>query len=135
MKILPRLLPEDLDTLEYRLINLIYKLARDTQPVVALVAPRDPQHSPYMRQLYANGTSSAAGRRSYETLERLLRVEKYDVRRIDLSQQSGLPPEATTIIVVNPRPTPSVNAGNSAARCMRAKPFFWRCRTIAGTTT
>ena len=31
-EILPRLLPEDLDTLEYRLINLIYKLARDTHP-------------------------------------------------------------------------------------------------------
>ena len=39
----------------------------------------------------------------YETLERLLHVEKYDVRRVDLSQQSSLPAEATTIVVVNPR--------------------------------
>ncbi len=104
-EILPRLLPEDLDTLEYRLINIIYKLARDTQPVVALVAPRDPLNiPPYMRQLYMQmGRPLPQAEDPYETLERLLRVEKYDVRRIDLSQQSNLPPAATTIVVVNPR--------------------------------
>jgi ABC-type transport system involved in multi-copper enzyme maturation permease subunit/ABC-type uncharacterized transport system involved in gliding motility auxiliary subunit len=104
-EILPRLLPEDLETLEYRLINIIYKLARDTQPVVALVAPRDPLNiPPYMRQLYMQmGRPLPQAEDPYETLERVLRAEKYDVRRIELSQQSSLPPEAATIVVVNPR--------------------------------
>jgi ABC-type transport system involved in multi-copper enzyme maturation permease subunit/ABC-type uncharacterized transport system involved in gliding motility auxiliary subunit len=104
-ELLPRVLPDDLDTLEYRLINTIYKLSRDTQPVVALVAPRDPFNiPPYMRQLYAQmGRPLPQTEDPYETLERLLRLEKYDVRRVDLTQQSGLPAEATTIVVINPR--------------------------------
>ena len=53
-EIIPRMLPDDLDALEYRLINTLYKLSRDAPPVVALVAPKDPLNiPPYMRQLYA----------------------------------------------------------------------------------
>jgi ABC-2 type transport system permease protein len=104
-EILPRVLPDDLDTLEYRLINTIYKLSRETQPVVALIAPRDPLNiPPYMRQLYAQmGRPLPQAEDPYETLERLLRLEKYDVRRVDLTQQSALPADATTIVVLNPR--------------------------------
>jgi ABC-type uncharacterized transport system involved in gliding motility auxiliary subunit len=104
-EILPRVLPDDLDTLEYRLVNTIYKLSRDKQPVVALVAPRDALNiPPYMRQLYAQmGRPMPQAEDPYETLERLLRFEKYDVRRVDLTQQSPLPPEATTIAVIQPR--------------------------------
>jgi ABC-type uncharacterized transport system involved in gliding motility auxiliary subunit len=104
-EILPRVLPDDLDTLEYRLINTIYKLSRDKQPVVALVAPRDALNiPPYMRQLYAQmGRPIPQDEDPYETIERLLRFEKYDVRRVDLTQQSPLPPEATTIAVIQPR--------------------------------
>src|ERR671930_495735 len=36
-EIIPRMLPDDLDSLEYRLINTLYKLSRDAPPVVALV--------------------------------------------------------------------------------------------------
>ena len=39
-EIIPRMLPDDLDSLEYRLINTLYKLSRDAPPVVALVAPK-----------------------------------------------------------------------------------------------
>ena len=64
-EILPRLLPEDLDTLEYRLINLIYKLARDTTRRSAswrhVTRSTFPLHA---ATLYANGTSPTAGRRS-----------------------------------------------------------------------
>src|SRR5712691_2528434 len=48
-EIIPRMLPDDLDSLEYHLINTLYKLSRDTPPVVALVAPKDPLNiPPYM---------------------------------------------------------------------------------------
>jgi ABC-type transport system involved in multi-copper enzyme maturation permease subunit/ABC-type uncharacterized transport system involved in gliding motility auxiliary subunit len=104
-EILPRVLPEDIDTLEYRLVNTVYKMSRETQPVVALVAPRDPLNiPPYMRQLYIQmGRPLPQAEDPYETLERLLRHEKYDVRRIDLTAQSGIPPEANTVVVLNPR--------------------------------
>lgn len=104
-EIVPRMLPDDLDTLEYRLMNTLFKLNRDTPPVVALIAPRDPLNlPPYMRQLYQQmGRPIPQTEDPYETLERLLRHEKYDVRRVELTQSSPLPANATTIMVINPQ--------------------------------
>jgi len=104
-EILPRVLPDDLDTLEYRLINTLYKLSRDAPPVVAMVAPKDPLNiPPYMRQLYMQmGRPLPQTEDPYETLERLLRLEKYDVRRVELAPNSGIPAGATTVLVVNPQ--------------------------------
>ena len=103
-EIIPRMLPDDLDTLEYRLINTLYKLSRDAPPVVALVAPKDPLNiPPYMRQLYAQmGRPLPQTEDPYETLERLLRLEKYDVRRVELAPNAGVPAGTTTVLVVNP---------------------------------
>jgi len=39
----------------------------------------------------------------FEALERVLRNEKYDIRRVDLASQSPLPSEATAVVVLNPR--------------------------------
>ena len=104
-EILPRMLPDDLDTLEYRLINTLYKLSRDAPPVVAMVAPKDPLNiPPYMRQLYMQmGRPLPQTEDPYETLERVLRLEKYDVRRVELAPNSGIPAGATTVLVVNPQ--------------------------------
>ena len=104
-EIIPRMLPDDLDTLEYRLINTLYKLSRDAPPVVALVAPKDPLNiPPYMRQLYAQmGRPMPQTEDPYETLERLLRHEKYDVRRVELAPNAGIPAGTTTVLVANPQ--------------------------------
>ena len=92
-EIVPRVLPDDLDTLEYRIINTLYKLSRDAPPTVALVAPKDPLNiPPYMRQLYMQmGRPLPQTEDPYETLERLLRLEKYDVRRVELAHELGYP--------------------------------------------
>lgn len=104
-EVLPRLLPGDLATLEYRVVNTLYKLNRDAMPTVALIAPKDPATiPPYMRQLYQQmGRPLPQGEDPYEALERLLRAEKYRVRRVDLTRESPLPADATTIIVMHPR--------------------------------
>jgi ABC-type uncharacterized transport system involved in gliding motility auxiliary subunit len=104
-EILPRVLPNDLETLEYRLINTVDKLSRTTKPVVALVAPKDQLNiPPYMRQLYQQmGRPLPQTQDPYEALERLLQLEKYDVRRVDLTQQSTLPADAHTVIVIHPQ--------------------------------
>ena len=101
----PRVLPDDLDTLEYRLINTLYKLSRDVPPVISMVAPKDPLNiPPYMRQLYMQmGRPLPQTEDPYETLERLLRLEKYDVRRVELAPHSGLPAGTSTVLVVNPQ--------------------------------
>jgi len=104
-EIIPQVLPDDLDTLEYRIINTLYKLSRDAPPIVALVAPKDPLNiPPYMRQLYMQmGRPLPQVEDPYETLERLLRLEKYDVRRVELAPNSGITAGMTTVLVVNPQ--------------------------------
>src|SRR5215467_10177508 len=104
-EIIPRVLPDDLDTLEYRVINTLYKLSRDAPPVVAMVAPKDPLNiPPYMRQLYMQmGRPLPQTEDPYEILERLLHLEKYDVRRVELAQNAGIPAGTTTVLVVNPQ--------------------------------
>src|SRR5262249_32411366 len=104
-EIVPRVLPDDLDTLEYRIINTLYKLSRDAPPVVAMVAPKDPLNiPPYMRQLYMQmGRPLPQTEDPYEILERLLRHEKYDVRRLELGPNSSIPAGATTVLVVSPQ--------------------------------
>src|SRR5207245_10295064 len=82
-----------------------YKLSRDAPPVVAMVAPKDPLNiPPYMRQLYMQvGGPLPQTEDPYEALERLLRLEKYDVRRVELAANAGLPAGTTTVLVVNPQ--------------------------------
>ena len=102
--VIPRLLPDDLETLEYQIMSLIDKLSRDTRPLVALVAPRDALHLPeYMRELYAQmGESLPESEDPYTVLERLLSSERYEVRRLE-SLDEGIPPETSTVAILHPR--------------------------------
>ena len=102
--VIPRVLPGDLETLEYRIMNLIDKQGRDARPLVALVAPRDALHLPeYMRELYAQmGQALPESEDPYTVLERLLSSERYEVRRLE-SLVEGIPAEASTVAVIHPR--------------------------------
>ena len=104
-EIIPQVMPRTLEELEYRLVNTIYKLTRDEEPVVALVAPKeavtiDPQMKRMLQQM---GQPVPTTEDPYIALEQILRIEKYDVRRVELTQESPLPDEYDTLVVVNPR--------------------------------
>ena len=104
-EILPRILPQTLLELEYRLVSTIYKLTREEDPIVALVAPKEAVNiSPQMRQLFAQmGQPVAQSEDPYEIIERFLEYEKYDIKRVDLNPESTMPEEYDTLVVVNPR--------------------------------
>jgi ABC-2 type transport system permease protein len=104
-EILPQILPQNLIELEYRLVGTIYKLTRTQKPVVALVAPKEAINiPPELRRLYEQmGQSVPETDDPYEFLDRILDLERYDVRRVDLTQDSPLPDEYETLVVVNPR--------------------------------
>jgi len=104
-EIIPQIMPQNVDELEYRLVSTIYKLTREKKPVVALVAPKeavniDPQ---YRRMLEQMGQPVPQSDDPYVYLEQVLNYEKYDVRRVELTQESPLPDEYDTLVVVNPR--------------------------------
>lgn len=100
-QIMPQLLPE----LEYRIVSTVYKLTRDDAPVVALVAPTEAVHiPPEMRQLYMQmGMEIPSTEDPYRFIQQLLEVEKYDVRRVELTKDSPLPDDYDTLAVINPR--------------------------------
>lgn len=104
-EILPRIMPQNLLELEYMLISTIYKLTQEKSPVVALVAPKeavniDPQMRAILQQM---GQPIPQSEDPYEYLERILQIQKYDVRRVDLTKESPLPDEYDTLAVINPR--------------------------------
>ncbi len=114
-EILPQVIPDDmggggygstpLSQLEYRLANTVYKMTRPKATVVALVAPKeavamDPQLRAYLMQM---GQRVPEQDDPYEYLQAVLEMEKYEVRRVDLTKESPLPEEFDTLVVVNPR--------------------------------
>lgn len=104
-EIIPEVVPDSLPELEYRLVNTIYKLSRKDPPKVALVAPKEAVNiPPQLRQLYAQmGQPVPESEDMYVALQRILEIEKYQVERVDLTQQSPLPEQYSTLVIVNPR--------------------------------
>ena len=104
-ELIPRIVPADLQSLEYRLVNLLFKLNQEKTPVVALFAPKATVDiPPYMRQIYHQlGRPLPPSEDPYVILERLLHHEKYDVRRIEFTRTSPIPDDASTLVVLHPR--------------------------------
>ncbi len=101
-EIIPQIMPENLPELEYRLVSTVFKLTREKQPVVALVAPKDSM-SPEMRAMYMQMGQMPPANDPFDYLEEALRLEKYDVRRVELTKESPLPDEYDTLVVLYPR--------------------------------
>ena len=104
-EIVPRIMPENLIELEYKVVSTIYKLTRPKAPVVAMVAPKeavqiDPQTRAILEQM---GRPVPTSEDPYEKLEQFLRYEKYEVERVELTQESPMPAEYDVLVVINPR--------------------------------
>jgi len=104
-EIIPQIVPDMLDQLEYRLVSTIYRLTREKMPVVALVAPKEAVNiDPQMRQMLMQmGQQVPEQDDPYVFLEQLLSSEKYEVRRVELTKDSPLPEDYDTLVVINPR--------------------------------
>lgn len=104
-EIIPQLVPQKLDELEYRIVSTVFKLTRDKEPVIAMVAPKeavsiDPQMRRMLQQM---GQPVPESEDPYADIEQVLRYEKYDIRRVELTQESPMPAEYDTLLVFNPR--------------------------------
>ncbi len=104
-EIIPRIVPQVLPELEYRVVSTVDKLTREEQPVIALVAPEetfniDPQTRQMLMQM---GQPIPETQDPYRVLEQLLTQEKYGVRRVAFDEDEPLPEEYDTLMIVNPR--------------------------------
>lgn len=106
-EILPRVMPETMDDLEYQLISKIYRLTLPATPRVALVAPYqdknlDPQMQMLMAQLTGGQAQSGYREDNYELLPKILEYEGYQVDRIRLNEEEPIPEGVKTLAVVEP---------------------------------
>ncbi|MBI2425113.1 MAG: Gldg family protein [Candidatus Hydrogenedentes bacterium] len=104
-EIIPQVVPQTIQELEYKVVSSVYKLTREEKPVVALVAPKEAVSiDPQMRQILMQmGQPVPESDDPYVYLEQILDVEKYEVQRVDLTKESPLPEKYDTLVVVNPR--------------------------------
>lgn len=104
-EIIPAVMPQSLDEIEYRVVSTVYKLTKEKRSVVALVAPKEAVNiDPQMRQILMQmGQPIPQSEDPYIYLERILGAEKYDVKRVELTKENPLPDEYDTLVVVNPR--------------------------------
>lgn len=105
-EVLPRVMPENLDELEYLIVSKIYRMTLDAVPKVALMAPYqdrglDPQMQMLMAQL-TGGSSETYREDAYELLPMILKYEGYDVSRIRLTEQEPIPEDVQTLAILEP---------------------------------
>lgn len=102
-EILPQILPQALATLEYDLCTAVTRLTRDIDPVVAVYAAR-PQLDPQMLQLYMQmGQTPPEPPEVYTLINQVLQSQAYDVRPVQITADSPIPEEATTLVVLAPK--------------------------------
>lgn len=102
-EIIPQVVQDDLAELEYRVVSTVYRLTREEPVKIALVAPLD-ELAPEMARLYMQmGQPVPAAQDRFRNLERFLRRERYDVRRVRLDRSEPLPDDYDVLMVVNPR--------------------------------
>ena len=78
-EIIPRIVPDSLGELEYMLVSTVYRQTLDRQPVVAMI-----------------------GNQGFDLLRQVLEHEKYQVRPVELTQDSPLPADADVILALGP---------------------------------
>ncbi|RKZ16293.1 hypothetical protein DRQ53_06745 [bacterium] len=102
-ELLPQILPQSLATLEYDLCTAVTRLTRDIDPVVAIFASR-PRMDPQMVQLYMQmGQAPPEPPEVYSLIGQVLQSQAYDVRPVQITADSPIPEEATTLVVLAPK--------------------------------
>ncbi|KJR43084.1 gliding motility protein GldG [Candidatus Magnetoovum chiemensis] len=104
-EIIPTLVPQNLNELEYLILSALFKMSKDKMPKIALVAPKEAvKIPPFMKQLYMQmGRPLPESEDPYIYLEQFLQHEKYNVERVELTQNSPLPADFDTLAIINPR--------------------------------
>lgn len=105
-EIIPRIIPDNLQELEYLVISRIYRMGLAAVPKTALVAPyKEKEVEPQLKALLSQlGGQVPEGYRddNYEVLPLALQYAGYEVSRIKLSEQETIPEDVLTLVVVEP---------------------------------
>ncbi len=101
-EVLPQVLPQSVATLEYEIVSRVYRLTRDSTPVVTLVAPLQQVDQQTAMMYLQQGMQPPEPVDMYAGVAQLLQQEYYEVRRIDLTRDSRIPEDTDVLLVLNP---------------------------------
>jgi len=104
--IIPRVIPQNLNNLEYELISRVYRMTLEKRPKVALVAPyttktADEQIQKIMKQL-GQTLPPQYKEDKFRYLDAMMAYEDYIVERISLTEDEPITDETDTLIIVAP---------------------------------
>lgn len=102
-EILPQILPQSLETLEYDICAAVTRLVRDMDPVVAVYGSKQALDPQLMQMYLQMGQEPPAPEDLFTNVVDLLRRENYDARRVEIAEESPIPEEAATLLVLAPR--------------------------------
>ena len=102
-EILPPILPQNLHDLEYQTAKAVNHLTHKRKPVVVLVAPKDEVPPHIARLLRQMNRPVPRSQDPYQTLEVVLKREKYEVKRVELSKKDPLPANYDALIIIAPK--------------------------------
>ncbi|MBA4377898.1 MAG: hypothetical protein C0395_04485 [Gemmatimonas sp.] len=101
-EVLPQVLPQSLATFEYDLISRVYRLTRDRDPKVALVAPLQEVDPQLAMQYLQRGMQPPEPTDVFTSIAQYLQQEHYQVERVSLTADSRIPADADALLVLNP---------------------------------
>ncbi|HPF35331.1 MAG TPA: GldG family protein [Candidatus Krumholzibacteria bacterium] len=101
-EVIPQVLPQSLANLEYELVSRVYRLTRDRQPVVALVAPKQEVDQQTAMMYLQQGMQPPEPVDVYTGVAQILQQEHYTVRRVKLTANFRIPEDADALVVLNP---------------------------------
>ncbi|MFO7775639.1 MAG: Gldg family protein [Candidatus Hydrogenedentota bacterium] len=102
---IPQVVPQTLPDLEYRIVSTAYKMAQDEMPVIAMAAPEEAVHiDAQTRQVLEQmGQQVPDTEDPFQSLQQMLEYERYEVERVDVTEESPLPDHFDALLVLNPR--------------------------------
>ena len=102
---IPQIVPENLPDLEYRIVSTAHKMAREEMPVIAMAAPEEAIHidAQTRQMLEQMGQQVPDTEDPFQSLQQVLEYERYEVERVDITEDSPLPERFDTLLVLNPR--------------------------------
>ena len=102
-EIIPQIVPNNFNDLEYELISRIYRLTLPEKPTVAMFAPME-DLDPQMKQMFMRmGRQPPPPRDDFSYLEEGLRREEFEVTRVKLEKGDSIPETANCVLILNPK--------------------------------
>ena len=104
--IIPRIIPQNINNLEYEIISRVYRMTLEKTPKVALVAPyttkqADARIQEMLKKL-GQSLPDQYKEDKFRYLGAMMRYEDYEVNRIRLTEKEPIPDETDTLIIVAP---------------------------------